>query len=150
MRWRRIVAEGHELGNSALLGVTDDGRLRNWNFDAIKGDLHDTDRLLKELGSGQIESIYLPGHIHVCSEGRYRRLVQKEYAVCLSDASQATALEGLPGQFEMVTPGNRARVTTPSVVVVKGDIELSTHSKMLVRMAKYNAGPVRELAREAD
>jgi hypothetical protein len=145
VRWRRVVEEGHELGNSALMGVTDNGRLRNWDLEAIGSDLHDTNRLLKELGMNSVDSIFLPGRFHVCAEGRYRRFVQQDYAVCLSDAPQATALNGCPGEFEQQSLSVRTRLIVPSVVVVKGDVELGTHSRMLVRMAKYATGPVRAL-----
>lgn len=59
--WRKVWAQGHEIGNHSLFDLADgDGLLPETSPDAIYEDVRETERLLEELFPGTPRSFALP------------------------------------------------------------------------------------------
>jgi peptidoglycan/xylan/chitin deacetylase (PgdA/CDA1 family) len=70
--WRKAVANGHEIGNHSLYGVSADGRLSNWTLAMVRDDLAMTQKLIREVLGVTPSTAALPGPDTTCAEGNYR------------------------------------------------------------------------------
>lgn len=83
--WRTLAEQRHEIGNSALSGVTLSGELVNWTARMIEQDLHMTQSFLDDTFGDQAVSAFLyPGLVSRCADGDYRNVVESmfEVSVC--------------------------------------------------------------------
>lgn len=68
--WRDLHLSGHEIGNGALMGFAEpDGSLPRWTLQAVREDVADEARLLRELFPSSGASFGVPGPSHVCNMG---------------------------------------------------------------------------------
>ncbi|MHB8637464.1 MAG: hypothetical protein ACYC96_13430 [Fimbriimonadaceae bacterium] len=120
VRWRFVRAAGHELGNGCLLGVTDDGRLPNWTCATLEAELQDCAKLLRDMGQPHVVSVFLPGKMHVCADGRYRHKLQRAFGVCVGETERSASLQGKHGAFDIVAEPGRPS-GRPAVILIRPD-----------------------------
>lgn len=91
--WKRAHADGHEIGNGSLLGVSDDGRLPNWTPRMVEQDLHMTQEFLSDLTGDEPTSFAYPGSDPTCAAGNYRPTVDERFAFARSGETGVNGLD---------------------------------------------------------
>jgi len=79
--WAAIAANGHEIGNQSLFGVTGpEGELSNWTLEMVEDDLRHLEELLHDHVCGPAErSFAYPGTNPVTAEGSYEAVVERNF-----------------------------------------------------------------------
>jgi hypothetical protein len=128
--WRDAVAAGHELANSALVGVTLDGRIENWPPTALQAELEDADRLLHDLGQTKVHTCFLPGTQTLDSGGEYRHFIESRYEVCLCPVDEQVRIGAR--DVNMCALGSNVVLREPMIVVGNGsEDELDSLNRLL-------------------
>lgn len=81
--WRRVAANGHEIGNGTLIGAAlPDGSLPAWTLEMVEEELTEAKALIDEQFAGQRRhSCALPFGSMECAEGSVVSVAQRIYPV---------------------------------------------------------------------
>jgi peptidoglycan-N-acetylglucosamine deacetylase len=78
--WRKIVAEGHELGSHSHLNISTNGVLTSWTLGMVEEDLKMVDKGILEVAGAIPHSFALSGGETTCAEGDYFDVLRKRFA----------------------------------------------------------------------
>lgn len=78
--WKRLVAQGHEIGSHSHFGVSTNGELPSWTIEMIRDDLRMTDKGIVELLGCPVVSFALSGESTQCSDGDYAAILQRQFS----------------------------------------------------------------------
>lgn len=78
--WKKLAAQGHEIGSHSHFGVSTNGELPAWTIEMVRDDLRMTDKGIVEVVETPVISFALSGESTMCSEGDYRPLIQRQFS----------------------------------------------------------------------
>lgn len=93
--WRGVAAEGHEIGNGALLDAASlDGRLGRWTLAMVSDELEEGKKLWAEVfGNGPEPAVAAPFGERLAHDGDYlNRMVENGVRACASDVAGKVAV----------------------------------------------------------
>lgn len=84
--WKKLAAQGHEIGSHSLFGVSSNGELSSWTLEMVRDDLRMTDKGIVELLECPVTSFALAGESTACSDGDYAAILQRQFSCVRSVA----------------------------------------------------------------
>ena len=100
--WKQLREQGHEFGNGALTGFSEDGALSNWTHAAVSHEIVEAQVFLKSelqvLGSGFV----FPGSNPVDGQGSYAPMIEDLFEYGIGFESGANDLAQNPHNLKSV------------------------------------------------
>jgi peptidoglycan/xylan/chitin deacetylase (PgdA/CDA1 family) len=91
--WRKLVAQGHEVGSHSLLGISERGHLPAWTLEMVRDDIAATDKGIVEILGQPVTSFAMPGELTEAADGDYKPLLIRQFSYLRKSGQEMNPVE---------------------------------------------------------